>query len=156
MTPPRDPDPSGTSYACVLAANPLAVRSGLARMAATAPLVRLSADQRGTVELVLAEVLNNIAEHAYGGNTGEIAVNLRLTAAGLQCQITDDGIAMPGGSLPTGGHPAQRPGDRPLQELALDDLPEGGFGWHLIRRLTQHLTYARVGGQNRLSFLIPA
>ena len=31
---------------------------------------------RGTVELVLAEVLNNVAEHAYAGGSGPVAVDL--------------------------------------------------------------------------------
>lgn len=156
MTPAPDPGRSGASFACVVAADPFAVRAGLARMIAAPPLALLSADQRGTAEVVLAEVLNNIAEHAYAGGPGKIAVSLHHTAAGLRCQVTDEGAAMPGGCLPSGDHPAQRRGSPglPLQDLPLADLPEGGFGWHLIRRLTQDLHYARVGGQNRLSFLI--
>jgi serine/threonine-protein kinase RsbW len=158
MTPAPDPGASGASFACVVAADPFAVRAGLARMFAAPPLVDLTADHRGTAEVVLAEVLNNIAEHAYVGGMGEISVTLRQTGAGLHCLVTDDGVAMPGGTLPAGNHPAQRAGgaERPLQDLPLADLPEGGFGWHLIRRLTQDLRYARVGGQNRLTFVIRA
>lgn len=158
MMPAPDPGPLGASFACVVAADPFAVRAGLARMFAAPPLANLSADHRGTVQVVLAEVLNNIAEHAYTGGNGEISVSLRQTGAGLHCLVTDDGVAMPGGTLPVGNHPAQRHGrpDLPLQDMPLADLPEGGFGWHLIRRLTQDLHYARVGGQNRLTFLIQA
>ncbi len=158
MTQAPDPGNAGASFACVVAADPFAVRAGLARMFAAPPLANLSGDHRGTAEVVLAEVLNNIAEHAYAGGPGKIAVALRQTGAGLHCQVTDDGAAMPGGTLPAGNHPAQRSGrpDLPLHDLPLADLPEGGFGWHLIRRLTQDLHYARVGGQNRLSFVIRA
>lgn len=156
MTPAPDPGDAASGFACVVAADPFAVRAGLARMFAAAPLANLSADHRGTAQVVLAEVLNNIAEHAYVGGTGEISVTLRQTGAGLHCQVTDNGVAMPGGTLPAGNHPAQRHGrpDLPLHDLPLADLPEGGFGWHLIRRLTQDLRYVRVGGQNRLTFLI--
>jgi serine/threonine-protein kinase RsbW len=36
-----------------------------------------------------------------------------------------------------------------------DDLPEGGFGWFLIRELTKDLQYVRHEDQNRLTFSIP-
>ena len=42
-----------------------------------------------------------------------------------------------------------------LPDTALEDLPEGGFGWHLIHSLTNDLTYLRTGGCNRLRFLLP-
>jgi serine/threonine-protein kinase RsbW len=105
----------------------------------------LPEDDRGTVELVLAEVLNNVAEHAYAGGSGPVEVGLCATPLGLACRIVDRGLAMPGGKLPDGG----------LPDVAPPDFPEGGFGWHLIRSLTADLTYARSAGQNRLSFLIP-
>lgn len=156
MTPARDGGDAGASLACVLNADPLAIRAGLGRMVAADPVARLSADQRGTVEVVLAEVLNNIAEHGYAGGPGKISVMLRLTGAGLYCEVADTGVAMPGGRLPAGDHPADRSGKPPLAlaDLPLADLPEGGFGWHLIRRLTQGLRYTRAGGANRLSFLV--
>ncbi len=156
MTPAPDPDGAGASHTCVLSSDPLAVRAGLARMAANRPLSHLTPDQRGTVEVVLAEVLNNVAEHAYAGGSGKITVFLRLVGAGLSCQVTDEGAPMPRGRLPEGNHPVQRanPGDS-FATVPLADLPEGGFGWHMIRRLTEGLLYSRVGGQNRLCFVIP-
>jgi serine/threonine-protein kinase RsbW len=91
-------------------------------MLALPPLARLSDDARGTAELVLAEVLNNVAEHAYAG-TGRAwwrSCHAATFTGHLRCQIVDQGKAMPGGTLPEGRLPG-RPG------LALDDLPEGGF-----------------------------
>ncbi|NJS38505.1 MAG: ATP-binding protein [Rhodobacteraceae bacterium] len=156
MSPAPDLAGAGTSHSFVLASDPLAVRTGLAKIAAAQPLSQLTADQRGTVEVVLAEVLNNVAKHAYAGGPGQISVSLRLLGAGLACQITDSGVAMPGNQLPAGGLPGR--GADPASSYAdhsLSDLPEGGFGWHLIRQLTEGLHYARVGGQNKLSFTIP-
>lgn len=98
-------------------------------------------------ELVLAEVLNNVVEHAYGEAGGRVEVSLQKGPGGVQCLITDEGRAMPGGELPEGRLPGG-------PEINLSDLPEGGFGWHLIRSLSTDLTYARVDGQNRLSFLL--
>ena len=35
---------------------------------------------------------------------------------------------------------------------AVEDLPEGGFGWHVIRTLSKDLHYRRENGRNQLSF----
>lgn len=92
-------------------------------------------------------MLNNVAEHAYAGGPGQIEVTLALCRAGLSCTVVDAGLAMPGGALPLGVLVD-------TADLALADLPEGGFGWHLIRSLTSDLNYARDRGHNHLSFLI--
>lgn len=156
MTPAPDPDGARASHTCVMSSGPLAVRAGLARMAANRPLSLLTSDQRATVEVVMAEVLNNVAEHAYAGGPGKITVTLRLEGAGLSCQVTDEGTPMPAGRLPEGKHPVQRASEvDSFANLPLADLPEGGFGWHMIRRLTEGLLYSRIGGQNRLRFVIP-
>jgi len=44
-------------------------------------------DAAGTVELVLAEILNNIVEHAYGdGRTGTIHLFLNARPRSLRCR----------------------------------------------------------------------
>lgn len=129
-------------FRLTLAAEPLSVRAGLAQIAASAPMGQLSADHRATAQIVLAEVLNNIAEHAYADAPGDISISLAATAAGLDCRIIDRGQEMPGGMPPAGTLPEE-------------ELPEGGFGWFLIRSLTRDLTYLRKDGQNLLSFVIP-
>lgn len=145
MPPPPDgPQASGTQ-SMVFTADPVTVRAALARLIAASPVHDLPEDDRGTVELVLAEVLNNVAEHAYAGGSGPVEVGLCATPMGIACRIVDRGVAMPGGKLPEGA----------LPNVAPPDFPEGGFGWHLIRSLTADLTYARSAGKNRLSFLIP-
>ena len=144
------PDPQGSGATALLAfcADPVAIRAALARLMAATPLSSACADDRATVELVLAEVLNNIAEHAYAGASGPVEVQLQRLAAGLSCRISDQGGPMPGGSPPAG-----RSVD-PVG-LALADLPEGGFGWSMIRTLTVDMTYSRCNGCNRLCFMIP-
>ena len=98
-------------------------------------------------ELVLAEVLNNIVEHAYADEKrGSIAMVARLREHVLQLEIVDTGAPMPDQQLPEGK----------LQTSdAIASLPEGGFGWHLIRALTDQLDYVREGNQNRLTLQIP-
>jgi serine/threonine-protein kinase RsbW len=121
------------------------VRDGLARMFRRPMLARLSEECRGTVEIVLAEVLNNIAEHAYARFPGRIEVELTAHDSFLFVRTQDQGLAMPGEQVPWGR----------LEPVAgIQDLPEGGFGWYLIRSLTQELTYLRQDGTNHLSFCI--
>jgi len=126
-----------------ISADPLAVRDGLAVLFDTALLHSLAEDDRGTAEIVLAEALNNIVEHAYAHHAGEIEITLLLHQNALICRIIDTGLPMPNDALPA-GHLAQF--------APTDDLPEGGFGWFLIRTLSRDLDYRRVDGRNHLSF----
>jgi serine/threonine-protein kinase RsbW len=98
--------------------------------------------------IALAEALNNIEEHAYSGRP-EQPVLVEIDARGdcFRCCIEDCGVPLPGGMLPGGRLPSADPG-------AHDDLPEGGFGWALLRRLTRDLAYQRQKDRNRLTFSI--
>ncbi len=98
----------------------------------------------GTLELVLAEVLNNIVEHAYRGEGGSIELCISARPGALVCRVADQGVPMPGGELPDP--------PRPDPALAIEDLPEGGFGWMMIRELAQDLQYRRDAGRNELRF----
>jgi serine/threonine-protein kinase RsbW len=147
MQPAHDPFTRADTHDLVIRAEPSSVRAALLRITAASPVRDLSDDQRGTVELVLAEVLNNVAEHAYAEAAGHVAVTVALVPYGLACEVVDDGVAMPGGQLPEGRLPSA--------DLPDSDLPEGGFGWHLIRSLTRDLSYRRQRGTNRLGFVIP-
>ena len=46
------------------------------------------------------------------------------------------------------------PDGRLAAAAEIQDLPEGGFGWYLIRTLTTDLTYLREGICNTLSFCV--
>lgn len=111
------------------------------------PLARSLPDsQRASLEIVLAEVLNNIVEHAYATTPGKICISLSKAPDGIRCEIRDCGFPMPGLQLPLGQL-------KDMQDIA--DLPEGGFGWFLIRSQTKDLIYARQNDENHLSFLLP-
>ena len=104
-----------------------------------------------TVELALAEALNNIVEHAYAqAETGTITLAIRILPGGLCCTLGDRGAPLPARALP--------PGLPPRVDTAREALPEGGFGWFLIRSLTRELHYTREAGVNRLTlgFDLPA
>ncbi len=144
-----DQDPRTPGLSLTIQADPVSVRGALKRLLSSPPLSDLAGTDRGLAEVVLAEVLNNVAEHAYGGTGGRVEVRLMKEHGLLRCLVVDEGRPMPGGQMPTGRLPGG-------PDLALDDLPEGGFGWHLIRSLSMDLTYARVDGKNRLSFALVA
>jgi serine/threonine-protein kinase RsbW len=128
-----------------LAADGDSIRVALSMLAAHLAAAGLTPDDCATAELVLAEVLNNVAEHAYAGQGGQVAVALTVGRGGVRCRVTDRGHPMPGGTPPAGM----------LPEARADDLPEGGFGWFLIRELSCELRYARIGDKNVLSFVVP-
>jgi serine/threonine-protein kinase RsbW len=95
------------------------------------------------VNIVLCEVLTNIARHGYPYQTGWIACALVLSVRGVECQVTDAGL----------------PYDPSVLGLAMpvaQARAEGGYGWALIRALCEGLQYERCDGQNELRFLIPA
>jgi len=104
-------------------------------------------EQRGTIKIALAEALNNIAEHAYAGQQPPGPVDLHATADGgiLQVILLDRGRALPGLAPPPGLHHDL--------EVEPDSLPEGGFGWLLIRELTEDVSYIRTGDENRLTLV---
>ncbi len=100
-------------------------------------------------QIVLGEILNNVVEHAYRMEPGHpIQLSITFEDGGLHCRVIDDGVAMPNGTPPNGGMPELDPSQR-------DELPEGGFGWALVRDMTEQLIYSRRNGQNHLEFSIP-
>jgi len=139
------PDQPGLPVEFDIAATSGSVRSVLSTLRRTLAQTGLSTEELDTVELVVAEVLNNVVEHAYAGSGGG---RVRLSAAtdprGLIFRIEDDGAPMPGGVLP-----ASR---APMLATVASDLPEGGFGWFMIHGLTRDLVYRRDGPCNCLTF----
>ncbi|MDW3224049.1 MAG: ATP-binding protein [Paracoccaceae bacterium] len=125
--------------------NAMAVREVLSQFAQALSPLDLDKEEAGTVELVLAEALNNIVEHAYSTqNTGaRIKVSCTHHADGLHLQISDQGEEM---SIVTLTERTRAPFD-----LTLDELPEGGFGWFLIQDLAKDILYQRVDQENHLS-----
>lgn len=124
------------------------VRQALAFIVARLSRAGADADFCGRAEIVLAEVLNNIVEHALRGKAC-VQIEARGTRldSGWQFIVQDPGHPMPGGAPPIGAMPGL--------DTGLDDLPEGGFGWAMVRLLAQQIEYSRWPQRNRLGFLIP-
>lgn len=102
----------------------------------------------GTAELVLAEATNNIVEHAYVEvDEGTITLSCYKELGQIGFEIIDQGKSYPSQEIP--------PKKNYDLNTELNTLPEGGFGWGLIRGLTTSLAYRRINGQNVLRFSIP-
>lgn len=106
----------------------------------------ISGEDVGSIAIVLAEALNNVVEHALATTTGEvITLVVRARSKSLLFEIRDRGRPMPKGRAPVGNHP--------MSEFnQFDPLPEGGYGWFLIRELVQDLVYDRQDDENILFF----
>lgn len=138
--------PQVPEISLTFAATPLAVRQTLSRTLHGLAGLRLDPEERGAVELVLAEALNNVVEHAYAGASGWVQLDCCHDDLGLHVTIRDRGRPMPRDGLPLGE--AANDGRAPV------DMPEGGFGWFIIRDLARDIRYRREGGMNVLSLRI--
>lgn len=123
------------------------VRTALTRLAGWASAAGGGAGA-GPLEIVMGEVLNNIVAHACNGRPGRIGLRVAVAGPCFHCRVTDDGSAMPAGTLPAGGWPRL--------DVPRAQLPEGGFGWSIIRGLVHDLRYRRHRGHNVLEFRVAA
>jgi serine/threonine-protein kinase RsbW len=123
------------------------VRDALVRLIDRLARAGLEDEGRIEAELVLAEAMNNIVEHAYrSAADGWIRLEVDLAEDRVHVRLEDGGAAMPGLAPP--------PGEPHDLDVPLRELPEGGFGWVMIRRLATDLAYERLPGRNRLCFAI--
>jgi serine/threonine-protein kinase RsbW len=109
-----------------------------------AEAVGLESADMDKLDLVLEEILVNIARYAYDGGVGEIEVAYSRQAGSLQVEVADSGRSF----NPLEAAP-------PDLTLGLADRPVGGLGVLLVRQIVAALSYRREDGQNRLSFRFP-
>jgi anti-sigma regulatory factor (Ser/Thr protein kinase) len=99
----------------------------------------------GTLDLVLEEILMNIARYAYVPKEGTAEVAFRPDGPGrLALEISDWGNAF----NPLAVEP-------PDFSRGLAERPIGGLGVFLVRSLVTSLAYQRDGDRNILSFSFP-
>ena len=139
----------GACFQIKLRATQLSVRAAL-RAALARYARQMTEDEAGLMEIVLAELMNNIVKHAYAaGDPGEIQLRIQQRRGMLACRVEDQGAEMPDGVLPARNAP------RFAADSHYMDVPEGGFGWCLIHDLSQNLSYVRIGDTNRVDFSLP-
>jgi len=92
--------------------------------------------------LCFDELLTNAILHGFGGAPGHgIYVHLTLTGNWLQGGIVEDSPAY---------DPWQR--GEPDTSVSLEDREIGGLGVHIVRTMMEKVRYARVDGENRITF----
>lgn len=115
--------------------------------------VNACSDLVSRAEIVLAEVPNNITEHGFAEQEGvllPIAVHCRMSGRRLHVMVVDKGRPVPADRCLAAVLPPVSLGTQDM-----DGLPEGGFGWCLIRELTCDLSLVSDGSGNRLCFVVP-
>lgn len=128
------------------AATELDTRHALSTIMARLRQIGLTDEQAGSIEIALAEVVNNIVEHAYAGlEQGNVVIRTVVANGFIRVLLVDWGPPLPGRRLPN-CRPASI-GEK------ISDLPEGGFGWYLIYTLTGKIHYRRLLGRNHLRLL---
>ena len=125
-------------------ATELEAREAIAAISRRLRGLEISCDMADGVEIALAEAVNNVVEHAYSDSEpGLVRILCSLRGARLDIRIADTGSPLPDNRLP--------PGLAADVSVPRADLPEGGFGWFLIRELTSDIRYDRCGLINHLS-----
>ena len=123
-----------------------AVRIGLGRFIHVLETLNTQIDL-GKVELVLAEVLNNIAEHG-GRESLNHPISLKWHTSDRLCiNVINAGRCIPTGTITN----AQMPN----LDTEIDNLPEGGFGWALVDILCSKVRSKRRGSLNTLRLNFP-
>lgn len=101
-------------------------------------------DHVDEIRLCVAEALNNIVEHAYEGAEGKpIHADVEVATGRMQVVLIDEGKPMPAYQIPET--------EVDFDPTDLENLPEGGFGWMLIREQMDEVEYERRGGCNVLT-----
>jgi serine/threonine-protein kinase RsbW len=95
------------------------------------------------VHLVLEELILNLIDHSVGSLTDRIDVRIDVEPGRLVLAIEDDGAPFDPRSVPAFDTA------KPLAERQ-----PRGMGIHLVRSMTEGMTYERVDSRNRLQVVI--
>lgn len=108
----------------------------------------LSHEAMVKVEICLVEVIGNAIRHAYGmRGDGEIDVAFRLEGDRFVVEVSDRGRTM----SPEHRHRLVHGEDLPPAEsIPVHEIPEGGMGFPILRRVLDGLEYESSGGRNTL------
>jgi anti-sigma regulatory factor (Ser/Thr protein kinase) len=107
--------------------------------------VGMTSDDMDKLDLVLEEILVNVARYAYEGGVGDVEVGYSIQGDTLLVEVSDRGRCY----NPLEAAPA------PDLTLGLADRPIGGLGVLLVKQIVGSLSYRHQDGQNTVSFRFP-
>ena len=91
--------------------------------------------------LAIEELVTNCIKYAYDDAKPHIIeIELKLSAGELVLTVTDDGRPF---------NPLEAP--KPDTSLPVEDLPIGGLGIHLLRKMSDRMEYVRLEQKNQLT-----
>ncbi|WP_293575406.1 ATP-binding protein [Phaeobacter sp.] len=132
------------TFTCSFTATELDARSGIQTVLDRLRAMGVPEARADEVQIALTEAVNNVVEHAYAGMAvGDVNIDCSLDTDHLWVSIGDSGVPFKNNELPSGA--------RQDLTVATEDLPEGGFGWLLIRELTSDVQYERSDSGNNLA-----
>lgn len=110
------------------------------RVVAVAGMAGVAAEVVQRLDLVLEEAVMNTALHGYGGAGGPLLVELAAGEEGsLELLLTDQAKSFDPCAAPA-----------PDLSQPLEQRPVGGLGVHLIRTMSDGISYCRDKGRNIL------
>jgi serine/threonine-protein kinase RsbW len=110
-----------------------------------ASIAGISEDELEKLDLILEEILINVARYAYAPDKGVVEVACSGKGTGkLRIEISDYGRVF---------NPLEA--DPPDLSRGLADRPIGGLGVFLVRGMVDSIDYRREGDRNILSFTFP-
>lgn len=95
------------------------------------------------LELVVEEIVGNVIRHSGCQGDGSIALTFELIGEEMQIVVEDEGIPF---------NPLDAPA--PVRPTTALDVPIGGRGIMMVRRVASALHYARVDNRNRLTIRV--
>ena len=101
----------------------------------------LSIELEPKLDLVLEELLVNIASHAYGGESGDVELECSVREEGFCCTVRDWGTPF---------NPLAQ--DKPDTNANVEERPIGGLGLLFVTTMPTTCEYTRKGAINELTF----
>lgn len=96
-----------------------------------------------TINLVIEELVLNIVNHAYGGDSGEFEIIITSEDQALTVELIDS------------GPPFNMLTDAPTPDVAasMEERQVGGLGIHLVKTMIDELDYKREYGHNHVTLV---
>ena len=91
------------------------------------------------IDIVIDELITNIAKYAYGSDIGDVTVQVEIDKNNIYMKFIDSGIPY---------NPMEQA--EPDVSLSVEDRPVGGLGIFLVKKLMDKMEYGYIDEKNIL------